>query len=105
MTTPLGRRKHSRYLLAQPVDGSLRIREEVVLEALDDREAVVLSPEPCQRDEQLTLEVPGPPRQRVNVRVSESRPAVVSDGVIRHRLRLKVEPWAATGELDAGVER
>ena len=83
----------------------MRIREEVFLEALDEREAVVLSPEPCRPDERLTLEVLGPPRQRVSVRVAESRLAVVADGAIRHRLRLMVEARAADGELGGGVER
>ena len=105
MTTPLGRRRHPRYLLANPVDGSLRICDEVVVEALDEREALVLSSEPCRPDERLMLEVPGPPRQRVSVRVTESRPAVVADGIIRHRLRLMVEPQPAEREAGGGTQR
>jgi len=86
--TMLGRRKHSRFLLAQPVEGSLRVREEVAVEALTKDEAVVLSPEPCRPDERLTLEIPGDPPRRVGARVTECRPMVASDGDIRHRLRL-----------------
>jgi hypothetical protein len=89
--TLLGRRKHSRFLLSQPVDGSLRLREEVAVEEWNDGELVVLSPQPCRADERLALEIPGSGRQRVIVRVRESRPIVVADGPIRHRLRLSVE--------------
>lgn len=90
----LGRRKHSRYLLAQPAEGHLRVREEVAVEGWTDREVVVLSPEPCAARERFTLEVPGPVHRRVNVTVAECRPAVTSDGAIRHRCRLSIEGQA-----------
>jgi len=89
--TQLGRRKHSRFLLSQPVEGNLRVREEVAIEEWNESELVILSPEPCRTDERLTLEIPGSVRHRVSVRVRESRPAVVADGPIRHRLRVSVE--------------
>ena len=89
--TILGRRKHSRFLLAQPVEGSLRVREDVAIEELTDGEVVILSPEPFRPDERLTLEIPGDSRRRLSVRVRESRPAVVADGPVRHRLRLSIE--------------
>ena len=91
----LGRRKHLRFLMVKPVDGSLRVREEVAIEHWSDKEIVVLSPEPCRAEERLTLEIPGNLRLRVDVRVSESRPAVTDDGSIRHRLRLVIEGDAA----------
>jgi len=87
----LGRRKHLRFLMVEPVDGSLRVREEVAIEHWSEEEIVVLSPEPCRAEERLTLEIPGNLRLRVDVRVSESRPAVTDDGSIRHRLRLVIE--------------
>jgi hypothetical protein len=73
------------------VDGRLRVREEVAIEQLDENEVVILSPEPCRSNEDLTLEIPGDSRRRLNVRVQESRPAVVADGAIRHRLRLSIQ--------------
>ena len=91
----LGRRKHLRFLMVEPVDGSLRVREEVAIEHWSEEEIVVLSPEPCRAEERLTLEIPGNLRLRVDVRVSESRPAVTDDGSIRHRLRLVIEGDAA----------
>lgn len=93
--TLLGRRKHSRFLLAQPVDGSLLMREEVAIEELKEHEVVILSPEPCRAEERLTLEIPGDLRRRMRVRVSECRPAVTDDGAIRHRVRLVIEGDAA----------
>jgi hypothetical protein len=103
--TQLGRRRHSRYLLAQPVDGSLRVREEVAIEAWDEDEVVILSPEPCRPDERLTLEVPGDAQRRLAVRVSECRPAVAGDdGAIRHRLRLQIERHAAGLAKAGGID-
>lgn len=87
----LGRRRHSRYLLAQPMEGQLRVREEVAIEEWSDGEIVILSPEPCRSGERLTLELPGDSRHRLNVWVRESRAAIVSDGAVRHRLRLSIE--------------
>jgi len=84
----LGRRKHSRYLLAEPIEGSVRVREDVTIELLGEREIVILSPEACRPDEHVSLEISGPGRRRVSARVTESRPLVAEDGAIRHRVRL-----------------
>jgi len=88
--TMLGRRRHSRFLLAQPVEGNLRVREEVAIESLTEHEAVILSSEPCRASERLTLEVPGPVHRRLSVLVEECRPAVAGDGAIRHRCRMTI---------------
>ena len=101
----LGRRKHSRFLLAQPAEGHLRVREEVAIEEWNDGEVTILSPEPCKADEHLTLEIPGDIRRRYNVRVRDSRPAVVADGAIRHRLKLSIEHQGADGSQRGGHER
>lgn len=92
--TILGRRKHSRFLLAQPIEGNLRVREEVAIEEWTENEMVILSPEPCRADERLTIELPGDSRRRLIVKVRESRPAVVADGPVRHRLRLAIQHHA-----------
>jgi hypothetical protein len=84
----LGRRKHSRYLLAQPIEGSVMVRDEVTIETLGEREIVVLSPESCRPEERVSLEIPGRARHRVHATVAESRPFVAEDGAIRHRLKL-----------------
>ena len=100
----LGRRKHLRYLLAQPIEGSVRVRDEVMIESLDEREIVVLSPEACQPDERISLEIPGGGLSRVQATVAESRPVVVDDGAIRHRVRLvPISPEdAATDVMEEG---
>ncbi len=87
----LGRRKYARFLLSEPIDASLRLREEVAIERWDNGEVVVLSPEPLRPEERVTLEIPGDARRRTSARVSESRPAVVGDGAIRHRVVLSIE--------------
>jgi hypothetical protein len=98
----LGRRKHSRFLLSEPVDCSLRLRDEVAIEVWGEKEVVVISPEPIRPDERLTLEIPGDSRRRLSVRVSESRPAVADDGVIRHRVRLSIEDRGTHSARDGG---
>jgi hypothetical protein len=100
----LGRRRHSRFLLAQPVEGHLRVREDVAIEEWNNTEVVILSPEPCGADELLTLEISGAIRRRLSVRVLESRPAVVADGAIRHRLRLSIEACGENGSVQGGRE-
>ena len=87
----LGRRKHPRFLLAQPVDGILRVRDEVVIEDWNDSEMVILSDEPCRVDERITIEIPDDERRSVTGRVAVCRPAVAGDGAIRHRIGLSIE--------------
>ena len=87
----LGRRKHPRFLLAEPLDASLRVRDEVAIQSWDDHQVVVLSPEPLRAEERATLEVHNGARRRVSVRVAESRPEMAMDGAIRHRLVLSIE--------------
>ena len=84
----LGRRRHLRYLLAQPVEGTIRVRDEVTVESLNEREIVVLSPEACRPGENVSLEVPGSGRNGVNATVADSRPMVADDGAICYRLTL-----------------
>ena len=91
----LGRRKHLRFLLSEPVSGNLWLREDVIVEQWGEDEVVVLSPEPITPEERLTLELPGDPHRRTHVRVLESRPAVTGDSAIRHRLRLAIERHGA----------
>lgn len=93
----LGRRRHARYRLAVPIEGTVQIREEVAVERLGDGEVVVLSPDPCRLKERLHIEFPGTSRRRIRARVVECRPTVVDDGMIRYRLRLKVEDAEAAG--------
>jgi hypothetical protein len=92
------RRRHARYLLTEPIEGSLRVREEVAIESWDDREIVVLSSTPSRPEDTLTLELPGVDPRHVVVKVAESRPVVAPDGSLRHRLLLAVRPEAGNGD-------
>lgn len=100
----LGRRKHTRFLLSEPIDAHLRLREEVAVERWSAKEIVVLSPEPLRPRERVTLEVPGDARRRTSARVSESRPAVAGDGTIRHRVVLAIEGRGTHASHLAGEE-
>jgi hypothetical protein len=92
-----GRRRHTRYQLAVPLEGKVHVREEIAVERWDGGEVVLLSPEPYRLQERLRIEVPGTSRRRIEARVLESRPTIVDDGVIRHRLRLTIENAGGTG--------
>jgi hypothetical protein len=102
--TLLGRRKHSRYSLAQPVEGSVRVREEIALQKLTEREAVALAFEACHPDERVTLELPGGALRRVDARVAESRPVVAEHGGIHHRLRLVLNRSVVEAAGAAGLK-
>jgi hypothetical protein len=92
-----GRRRHARYLLTEPIEGSLRVREDVAIERWDDNEVVVISSTPSRPADTLTLELPGVDPRHVVVTVAESRPVVAPDGSLRHRLLLTVRSGAGNG--------
>jgi hypothetical protein len=77
--------------LSRPLDGLLRILGDVVFERHDEerREVWVVSALPAHREELLTLDLSGQERS-MTVRVVESRPVVLVDGSVRHRLRLAI---------------
>jgi hypothetical protein len=85
-------RRHTRYLLSRPWEGLLGIAGDVAVEQLDEqrREFWVVSAMPAHPEELLTLDLSGQDRGRMTVRVLESRPVVLVDGSMRHRLRLAV---------------
>jgi hypothetical protein len=93
-----GRRRQARYLLAEPLEGNLRVREEVAIERWDGNDIIVLSGAPSRVAESLTLELPGDAPRQVKVTVEESRPVVAPDGSLRHRLRLAVRQAPGNGD-------
>lgn len=93
-----GRRRHVRYVLTDPISGSLRVREEVTIESRNNRQIVVLSSAPSRPHDGLTLELPGADPRHLRVTVAESKPVVAPDGSLRHRLLLDVQ-------ADVGRER
>ena len=83
-----GRRRHPRYQLTTPIEGELRVREEVVIERWSRKEVVVLSTMPSHGDDRLLLELAGEDLNALRVKVVDSKPVVAVDGSVRHRIRL-----------------
>ncbi len=83
------RRKHPRAVLAIPLDGVLSVSEEVLVESYASREITVVSGVPARSDQHLVIAPIGAAPTPLDVRVTESTPAVVN-GVLKHRLRLRV---------------
>jgi hypothetical protein len=90
-----GRRRYPRYLMNSPLEGSLRVREEVTIETWEGNEVSVLSTVPVPPAQHLTLELPGHEGGRVQATVQESRPIVTMEGAIRHRLLLAIDAATA----------
>ncbi len=87
-----GRRRHPRFLLPNPVEALLRLREEVTVERWDASEIEVLAPAPCRRGEHLVLEVAGGNGQRpVGVTVRDSRVSAGAGDALRYRVLLAVD--------------
>jgi hypothetical protein len=74
------------------------VREEVAIERWSEAEIVVLSSTPSRPDDRLTLELPGLDPRHVLVKVTESKPVIVENGSLRHRLLLVVQPAAGNGD-------
>ena len=78
--------------MAVPMEGSLRVAGDVVVERCTAQEIWVVSSSPARQDEVMTLDLTEFERPVVvNVRVVESVPVLV-DGVVRHGLRLAIVP-------------
>ena len=83
-----GRRRHARFLLVHPVEGQVLVRSPVTIESREEREIVLLCVEACRPDEVVSVEIPGSQSRSLGARVAESRPVVMEDGAILHRVRL-----------------
>lgn len=99
-----GRRRHARFAVVQPWEGTLRVlREVTVVEDTDLRGLLVFSHAFGVPGEVVALELAGAGTlARLIVCVTESRPVVV-DGVVRHSLRLTVLDEERRVERMAGV--
>ena len=99
-----GRRSHSRYIVASPWDGAVRVLRDVIVARLEDHELVAISHAPGIVDETMTLDLLGAGASAaLLVRVVESSPAII-DGAVRHRIRLRViEAGSTTGASPAAV--
>ncbi len=91
------RRQCSRFLLTRPLDGTLSIMDDVVVERYVDGEIIVLASMAARPAESLLVDhLATDVAARVGVHVVESGPTVV-DGRLRHRLRLRLDGRRANG--------
>ena len=85
-----GKRRDPRFALTVPLEGSLRVPDDVIVERRSESEVWVVTAHPARVDEVMTLDIAGPESPvTVQVRVVESVPVMV-DGVVRHGLRLAI---------------
>ena len=86
-----GRRSHARFAVNPPAEGVIRVPRDVQIQTTAGSDLVVISSVPGVVDEHLNLELfNNGSCSNLRVQVAESRPIVV-DGLVRHRLRLRVE--------------
>src|SRR5687768_7439694 len=84
-----GRRTHPRYAMLPPIEGSLQLRRDVVVQRAEKGELIAISREPAAVGETITVEIPADRAlERLQVRIVGSQPMIV-DGSVRHRLQLQ----------------
>jgi hypothetical protein len=86
-----GRRRHDRFEIADPWDGSLRLLREVVLGTPADDGVTVISHTAAAIDEVMRLDVRGRTATAFHVKVTDSRP-VTYGGSVRHAVHFAVLP-------------
>jgi hypothetical protein len=100
-----GRRSHSRFTINPASDGLFRIVSDVIVQPLENHQWMAISRQPGVVGELLAVEILGAERRfRCAARVAESGP-LVTDGALRHRIRLEpINPRTeqpADGESEA----
>jgi hypothetical protein len=76
--------------LSVPLEGEFSFLRDLTIEQYNEMEVVALSEEPASSGQQLTLDLMrSDSRMTVQVRVTESMPAIV-DGHVSYRLRLAI---------------
>ena len=101
-----GRRSHSRFVVANPWDGAVRVLRDVVVDRTDRNELLAVSHAPGVTGEEMTLDLMGGGVVlALQVKVIESRPIIV-DGSVRHRIRLGlVHPMQVQMPSQAAIDR
>ena len=93
----LGRRSHLRFTISPASDGVLRILSDVMVQESAANELVAISREPGVVGEVLGVQIIGTQgTMHTSARITDSRP-LVSDGAVRHRLRLERVPSPEPG--------
>ena len=86
------RRKHQRFVMADPCEGTFQLLEDVSIEEVADDTVRLLSVAPIAPGEFVSVEVPGEANNGNAVfrgHVAEARP-VMTDGTLRHRVVVKL---------------
>ena len=96
----MGRRSNPRFSVVNPWEGTMRVLRDVVVDRSGDSDLFAVSVAPGVVGEEMSLElISGVSRRSLRVRVTDSRPVIVSGGV-QHRLQLAMldgfEPAAAS---------
>jgi len=85
------RRRSARFSLSHPLEGTLRLMDEVLVERYVENEMTVLASMAAKPSEAMVIDrVIASNASLLDVHVARSEPAVV-DGLLRHRLTLLVE--------------
>jgi hypothetical protein len=90
-----GRRSHTRFTVASPWGGVLRVLRDAVVNRNEAKELLAVTHAAAVTGEELTLDLMSDGQTvAIKVRVLESRPVMV-DGAVRHRVRLALPTAAA----------
>ncbi len=85
------RRRSARFSLSYPLEGTLKLLEEVLVEQYVENEMAVLASMPAKPGELMVIDrVIASNGSLLDVRVTESRPAIV-EGTLKHRLTLHLD--------------
>jgi len=98
-----GRRSHVRFAVTPAAEGVVRVPRDIHVETTAGGEFIVVSPSPGVIGEDLTLELfEAGSSSIVHVQVAESGP-IVMDGVVRHRLRLRIAALCDSSDKTPGL--
>lgn len=100
-----GRRSHTRFVVASPWSGVIRVLRDAVVNRTDRNELLAITHTAAVAGEELTLDLmSGGQDVAIKVQVLESRPVMV-DGAVRHRVRLALPALPALPAVDGAAER
>lgn len=97
-----GRRSHTRFVVASPWSGVIRVLRDAVVNRTDRNEFLAITHTAAVAGEELSLDfMSGGQNLKTKVQVIESRPVMI-DGAVRHRVRLALPALPA---VDGAAER
>jgi hypothetical protein len=98
-----GRRSHTRFAVAKPWNGVIRVLRDAVVNRTEREELLAITLATAVAGEELSLDLlSGGQNVAIKVQVIESRPVIV-DGALRHRLRLALPAALGEGTANDGT--